>query len=73
MNSGADLADVLEVDALHSEDILFLLFLAHGDSCGGLDYLVDLEAKEVFDLDCLRDEGDTLPLSMSLATMGKWE
>ena len=72
MDSGADLRDVLEVDALDGEVVLLFLLLGDQDAFGGIDSFVGFEAKEVLDLDGLTKIKGTLPFSMTLTTMGKW-
>jgi hypothetical protein len=73
LDSGADLRDVFQIDALDGKVVLFLFFFADDDSLGCVDALVHLEAQEVLDFDSLNKVRVTLPFSMTLTTMGKWE
>jgi hypothetical protein len=58
---------------LHDNLVLLALLLADEYSFGSIDSLVHLEAKEVLDLCGLDKRGLTLPLSITLTTMQKWE
>lgn len=71
-DAGADLGDLLEVDALDGDVVLFLLLLGDEDSLGGVNALVDLESQEVLDFESLSGKMGTLPPSMTLTTIGKW-
>ena len=71
LDSSADLGNILKIDSLNGEVILFLLFLGDQYSFGGIDALVHLEAQEVLDFDSLHKIEITLPFSMTLTTMGK--
>jgi hypothetical protein len=73
LDSGADLGDVFKVDSLDGQVVLLLFLLADEDALGSINSLVQLEAQEVLDLDGLNDERCTLPFSMTLTAMGKWE
>jgi len=73
MDSGADLGDIFKVDSLNSEHVLFFFLLAESNALGTIDTLVHLETEEVLDLDGLNSKGITVPLSMTLTTIGKWE
>ena len=73
VDTSADLGDLLEIDALEGDVVLLFFLLGDDDSFRGVDALVDLEAQEVLDFESLGYEGCTLPPSMTLTTIGKWE
>lgn len=73
LNPGANLGYVLKVDALNGKIVLLLLLLGDEDTFGSIDALVHLEAKEVLDFNSLHRIKGTLPFSMTLTTIGKWE
>ena len=73
VDTGADLGNLFEIDALEGDVVLFILLLGDEDSFGGVNALVDLETQEVLDFKGLGYGGCTLPPSMTLTTIGKWE
>lgn len=73
LDSSANLGDIFQVDSLNSQVVLLLFLLADNDSLRGIDPLVHFEAQKVFYFYSLNKKGSTLPFSMTLTTMGKWE
>jgi hypothetical protein len=57
---------------LDGDVVLFLFPLGDEDSFRGVDSFVHFEAEEVLDFYSLSEMRVTLPLSMTLTTMGKW-
>ena len=74
LDSGTALGNLFEVNAMKSEVILLFFFLGDDDSFWSVDSFVDFESQEVFDFDGLSLlQIVTLPPSITLTTMGKWE
>jgi len=73
LDPGANLGNILKIDALNSKIVLLLLLLGDKNTLGSIDALVHLEAKKVLDFSSLHRIKVTLPFSMTLTTIGKWE
>ena len=73
LDACADLRNVVQIDTLNSEVVLVVLFLFDDHSLRAVNTLVHFETQEVLDFYGLNEKKCTLPLSMTLTTMGKWE